>query len=198
MKKMTFAVAFIAVTGLAVSASLVSIEAFHRHEVKLTKAAWKDVFDTPVAQTRGVDTVVLAQHVGTSPGRVAMGENPDDITPFELNHFVVTRGFKGLPDGASVTVERVGGTADGETILLDADGGPYVTGEEYVLFLNKQTDTDFYYLVNGEGRYSIDEGGRLTAAVDEGKVAPVLHGKTVDQFAGLVRESVPDRAPAQN
>lgn len=195
MKKSTFFIALLTVAALGVTASLVSVQVFHSHDGRVSHAAWKDVYESPMAQIHGVDAVVLARHVGTSPGRVVIGENPDDVTPFELNHFVVTRGMKGLGTGEPFTVERVGGDANGHTILLDADGGPYVPGQEYVLFVNRQQESDFYFLVNGEGRYFVGQNGELVAAVeDAGRVAPVLSGMPVEQFAAIVDESVRERA----
>lgn len=195
MKKSTFFIALLVFAALGVTTSLVSVQVFHSHDGQMSHAAWKDVYESPAAQIRGVDAVVVARHVGTSPGRVVIGENPEDVTPFELNHFVVTRGMKGLGEGDPLTVERVGGDANGHTILLDADGGPYVPGQEYVLFVNRQPESDFYFLVNGEGRYVVSQDGELMAAVEgEGRVAPVLSGIAVEQFAAIVDNSLRERS----
>ena len=128
MKKSTFAISAIAVIILAAASSVAMVELMHGDH-KLTHTAWKDVYQEPRAMMRGVDAVVVARHIGTSPGRVAFSTDPNDALPFELNHFVVERGLKGLPAGASFTLERVGGVLNGDTVHLDADGGAYTPGQ---------------------------------------------------------------------
>ena len=188
MKKTTFAIAAVAVIALAVASSLTVVKAF-QHDHNRFHAAWKDRYTEPVAMMRGVDAIVVARMVGTSPGRIAYSDNPEDVVPFELNHFVVERGMKGLPAGAAVTVERVGGDAGGATVYLDADGGPYQQGETYVLFLNRQPETNFYYLVNDEGRFGLDSRNRLVP-VSNGEVAQRMSGMDVNGLAAGVRDAL--------
>lgn len=186
MKKTTFAFASVAVIAVAIAAGVSVVALQHSEERPRFQAAWKDVFDQPQPMIRAVDTIVVARHVGTSPGRVAFSSDPDDAVPFELNHFLVERGLKGVRPGSSITVERVGGDRTGETVVMDGDGGPYVPGQLYVLFLNKQSESDFYYLVNDEGRYSVDSDQRLVAVAAHGNVAAALGGRSVGELASLI------------
>lgn len=189
MTKRQLSLAAVAVVALAIAASLGSLQLFHgTHSVegKRFHTAWKDTYAAPGPMVRDVDAVVLARHTGTSPGRVAFSDNPEDAVPFELNHFVVEQGLKGVRSGASLTVERVGGSMHGESVILDADGGPYVPGEAYVLFLKKQPESDFYYLVNDQARFSLD-GDRRLVPVSDGSVATALRGSTVRELAARVR-----------
>jgi hypothetical protein len=192
VKKRTFFLAAAAVMALAVAASLGSIQLFDLNEnanAKRFHTAWKDTYAAPGPMVRGVDAVVMARFVGTSPGRVAFSDNPEDAVPFELNHFVVEQGMKGVRSGAAITVERVGGVANGESIVLDADGGPYVAGEQYVLFLNKQPESNFYYVVNDQARFSVDREQRLVP-VSDGAVATALRGSSVRELGARVRSEM--------
>lgn len=184
MRKSTYVFAALAVVALGVATSIGALQLFHQHDEKRFHTAWKDTFQAPGQMIRSVDAVVVARHTGTSPGRVAFSDNPEDAVPFELNHFVIEQGMKGLAHGTTLTVERVGGDANGETVFLDADGGPYTPGQQYVLFVNKQPESSFYYVVNDEGRFNV-EGGRLASA-SEGGVAGAMRGMGLRELAGLV------------
>lgn len=188
MKRTTFAVATLAVVAIAVASSLAMVQVFHdeNHGTRF-HTSWKDVYAEPSMMIRDVDGLVAARHIGTSPGRVAFSDNPEDAVPFELNHFIVERGFKGFSAGDTFTVERVGGALHGETIVLDADGGAYVPGETYVLFVKRQPESDYFYLVNDEGRYSVDARERLVPVSAGGGVSSQLAGMTVGSLAGEVR-----------
>lgn len=177
---------------LAIASSLGSIHLFELNEYASGKrfhTAWKDTYAAPGAMVRGVDAIVMARFVGTSPGRVAFSDNPEDAIPFELNHFVVEEGMKGARSGAAITIERVGGVANGESVILDADGGSYVAGEQYVLFLKKQPESDFYYVVNDQARFSVDRQQRLVP-VSDGAVAAALRGSSVGELGARVRSEM--------
>lgn len=193
MKKSTFAFASLVITAFAAVAGVSVVALQHSDEQPRFQAAWKDVFDRPDSMVRSVDLIVVARHLGTSPGRVAFSSDPADAVPFELNHFVVERGMKGVRPGSSITVERLGGDRDGESIVLDADGGPYEAGSLYVLFLNKQDESSNYYLVNDEGRYAVDSSDRLIPAAADGAVAAALRGQTVADLASLVGRVISGR-----
>ena len=192
MKKRTFFLAATAVIALAVASSLGSLQLFHQThdaDAKRFHTAWKDTYAAPGAMVRGVDAIVMARFVGTSPGRVAFSDNPEDAIPFELNHFVVEQGMKGVRSGAAITIERVGGVANGESIVLDADGGAYAAGEQYVLFLKKQPESNFYYVVNDQARFSVDREQRLVP-VSDGDVATALGGSSVRELGARVRSEM--------
>lgn len=192
MKKRTFFLAATAVIALAVASSLGSLQLFHQThdaDAKRFHTAWKDTYAAPGPMVRDVDAVVVARHIGASPGRVAFSDNPEDAVPFELNHFVVEQGMKGVKSGAAITIERVGGSVNGESVILDADGGPYVAGGQYVLFLKKQPESSFYYVVNDQARFSVDREQRLVPASD-GAVAGALRGSSVRELGARVRSEM--------
>lgn len=195
-KKKVYASAF-AVTFLALGASFVTGTFIHHQlaaDSPRSHMAWKDVYGSARSMTADVDVVVVGRMVGTSPGRVAHSDDPQDIVPFELSHFVAERVLKGpIANGSSVTVERVGGTIAGDTIVMDGDGGPYKRDSRYVLFLKKQPGTGFYYLVNDEGRFDVRDGERLTRIASDGNASAELDGLTLDQAARFVGDVT--RAP---
>lgn len=196
MKKRTFFLASIAVIALAIASSLGSVQLLDLDQnasARRFHTAWKDTYAAPGAMVRGVDAIVLARFVGTSPGRVAFSDNPEDAVPFELNHFVVEQGMKGVKSGAAITIERVGGVANGESIILDADGGAYTAGEQYVLFLKKQPESTFYYVVNDQARFDVDRFQQLVP-VSDGAVANALRGTSVRDLGGRVRAEMARQA----
>ena len=189
MKKTTFAIVAIAVIVAAGASSIGVVSALHEHQSKRFHTAWKDVYVEAGDQIRGVDAIVVARLVGKSPGRVAFSDDPSDAVPFELNHFEVEQGFKGVRAGQTITVERVGGDVDGQRVFLDADGGEYTEGERYLLFVNRQPESSFYYLVNDQGRYSVNPEGQLRPVSPDGAVAAQLAGMNLGEFGRLARES---------
>lgn len=191
MNKKRFAIAAVVVVAAAVVTGMLLAPLTHDHDS--FHMAWKDTFETPRAMIRNVDAIVVARMIGTSPGRVAFSTSPEDAVPFELNHFQVERSFvDGISSGAALTVERIGGAVDDERIVLDADGGAYIPGESYVLFLNRQEESDFFYLVNDEGRYGVTPDERLVTDRD-GAVAMALNGETLGGLASLVDRARSDR-----
>lgn len=195
MNKSRFLIASVLVSGVALGSAFVVGERLHTHQGNLFHTAWKDTFDSARSMARGVDVIVVARMVGTSPGRVAYSTDPADALPFELNHFMVEQTIKGLPAGSALTVERVGGERDGSRIVLDTDGGLYEQGEQYLLFLNKQPESDFYYLVNDEGRFRTAPDGTLIAVSPHGAAASELHGATVEQARMTLFDALADRGP---
>lgn len=191
MTKTKFAIAAFLVTLTAVGTSLAVVESLHPESPRF-QAAWKDVFDQPEAMIRSVDAVVLARHVGTSPGRVAFSSDPGDAVPFELNHFTVERGMKGFRPDSALTIERIGGEQNGEVIRMDGDGGPFVAGDMYLLFINKQPESNYYYVVNDEARYAVGSDDRLESSSD-GAVSSALRGKSVGEVASLIGRSLGGR-----
>lgn len=189
MKKTTFAITAIAVVVLAAASSIAAVNLYHDHDTQRFHTAWKDVYTDAGAQIRGVDGIVLARFIGKSPGRIAMSDDPTDVVPFELNQFEVEQGIKGVSAGETITIERVGGEVNGQRVFLDADGGEYKEGERYLLFINRQPESSFYYLVNDEGRYNVNPQGQLLPVADGGVVANELAGMHVGDFGRLARES---------
>ncbi len=147
-------------------------------------ASWANYYKRPAALARDVDAIVVARLTGTSPGRVAVGDSPQDKVPFELAHFKVERALKGST-GPTVVVERVGGVVEGQRVVFQSDGGPYVVGQRYALFLKKQPATGLYYLINDQGRYSLGSSG-LKPVAESGRVTEAFSGKTLSQFTSMI------------
>jgi hypothetical protein len=167
-------------TGVGVADHLV-----HR-PVHYAEAAWAQIFDSPRALTRSVDTIVLAQALETRPGRVATSANGEDTLPFQVTEFEVVHGIKGAADYDHVFVERAGGTApDGRSVVIDADGGAFEPGSIYLLFLQPQKDGDYYYQVNDQGRFQV-VGDHLMAVRPDNPVASAFHGETIERAVARV------------
>lgn len=194
MKKSTFAIAAVAVIMVAAGASFVTGSIIHHYvnqPGQLSHMSWKDVYRDPVDAVQDVDVIVHARLAGTSPGRVAYSSDPSDYVPFELNHFIVEETLKGeLPSGQSLVVERAGGVVNGMKMVVDADGGDFETGNDYVLFLKAQPDTGYYYQVNDEGRYHVDSHGTLHRAAGNGAVTAAIEGKSIAELRSFVRDAL--------
>lgn len=159
------------------------------------EAAWAQKFGAPSQLARGVDVIAVARAVQASPGRIASSDTGEDVLPFEEVTFEVQRGIKGVRDGESLVLERAGGVdLEGTSILVDADGGPFALGETYLLFLKRQEEGPFYYQVNDQGRYAIQDG-RLNAASPEDAVAGFLHGRDLEGTLRMLNGYLNERRP---
>lgn len=156
-------------------------------DARVIHASWVDTYERPGAMIRDVDAIVVARFVGATPGRVATGSAGEKL-PFELAKFAVQRSLKGAST-ATVTVERVGGVADGQRVLFESDGGAYTVGQRYVLFLKRQPGTGYYYLVNDQGRYTVTPRG-LAPAAHHGGVADALSGASLARLDALVARNL--------
>jgi hypothetical protein len=158
-------------------------------------AVWKDVFDSAPRLAQGVDTVVLAKAVSVVPGRIALSADGKDGLPFQVYQFEVVRGMKGAAAGETLQIERAGGVGpDGRQVVLDIDGGPYEIGGTYLLFLNRQEDGPYFYQVNAQGRYLVQDN-RLWSVDPRDRVSAVFEGRSVQESLGLVHEYVRDGRP---
>ena len=144
------------------------------------KAHWADHYNSLEQMMADVDAIVLARHVAGMPGRVE--DSPEDPLPFTNNRFLTIRAVKGNV-GSSFIVEQTGGDLAGVEYSID-DGGPYAPGDHYLLFLKRQPDTGYFYLVNPQGRFH-NEGGRLKAVVRDAVTAR-LHGKAEEEALGVL------------
>lgn len=187
----TFMTLTLAIAALGVAGSATVGWRLHAEKaapLSLSHAAWKVKFEAPSDLPRGVDVVVLGTAVSARPGRIAFSENGEDSLPFEEVTFKVVRGMKGVKAGETVVVERAGGIDyEGHNVLLDADGGPFEIESTYLLFLKKQEQGPFYYQVNDQGRYKVEEG-RLTAVNPDDPVAGFFHGKSFSEGIGWIDE----------
>jgi hypothetical protein len=186
-KKFIACTLLVALCGLSVSA-IIGWNLHDRQPRRLTAAAWKDKFRSTEELVKGVDVVVLAQAVAVNPGRVAYSANGEDALPFEVVEFTAINGLKGTSDGAPISVERVGGGDNDQSIYFGDDGGPVEIGGTYLLFLKKQEDGPYYYQVNNQGRFRV-EGGRLRAADPEDEVAASLHGRGLGEVMQAIRKT---------
>ena len=160
-----------------------------------SSAVWKQVFDSAPLLAQGVDAVVLAKAVSVAPGRVALSADGQDGLPFQVYDFEVVRGVKGLETGERIQIERAGGVApDGHQVVLDIDGGAYEMGGTYLLFLNRQEDGQFFYQVNSQGRYLVDNG-KLWSVDPGDKVGAFFEGRPVKEGLAMVREHIRQGRP---
>lgn len=143
-----------------------------------TQASWVYKTTDPVRMARDVDAIVVATWVGVSPGRVAYSSNGEDALAFELNDFTVEEVIKGKGVAGAVIIERVASDQGGRMAVFDHDGGHFVPGTRYLLFLKKQPQTSFFIQINDEGRYVIDGRGRLRSP-GSGMVADTFRGRSL-------------------
>lgn len=153
---------------------------------------WAFHADTLAELAGRADLVVLAEHVLTRPGRTA-GRGEDAI-PFTLNGFRALSTLVGEVEGAVVLVEQTGGARPDGRRLSIHDGGPFRTGERYLLFLQSKGN-GLYFQINDQARYRVEEG-RLAAVAPGDPVAAALHGRPVERALELVRGAIPDGLPA--
>lgn len=135
-------------------------------------AMWAHHFKTPTGLVAGADLVVIAEHVAAQPGRVV------GSTPYTDNGFLVHQVLKGRFQGRELVVEQTGGLRDDGSVLLINDGGAYVRGQRYLLFLKDQGN-GVHYLINAQGRYEIGDNGRLTGLEPDDAVVAAYHGQPV-------------------
>lgn len=149
-------------------------------------AAWKQTFAAPAELARGVDVIAVATAISTRAGRTAYSDNGEDSLPFEEVTFEIHRGLKGARSGDTFVVERAGGLdLERQAVVLDADGGPFELGATYLLFLNRQEEGPFLYLVNDQGRFHVEED-RLVAVDEEDSVAGFFHGRGLGESVALI------------
>lgn len=168
--------------------------AAHRSH-RLSAAAWERVFDSPRALVRGVDAVVLATVVDVRPGRVAYSDNGEDALPFQVVEVEVQRAIKGAGAGDTLLIERAGGIdPEGHDVFLDADGGDFEVGREYVLFLSRQPEGDLFYQVNHQARYEV-KAGRLAGVDPDDPVVTRFHGRTLEEGLAFAEAAARPRTP---
>jgi hypothetical protein len=157
----------------------------------VTRAAWKDIYQTPKQLIRGVDAVALVRHVSAEPGRVAVGDSDEDTLQFILNHFTVVDAVKGdLTVGSDIVVEQTGEmTTEGVLTGIDSDGGDYTPGSEYLVFLKKQPGTGYWYVVSFQGRYNVI-GGMLYGVHVHDPVSEAIQNQRVDAAMDVIETQV--------
>jgi hypothetical protein len=122
------------------------------------RVQWAEVYRDPGSLIASAELIVVARHVASQPGRI-IGD-----VPFTYNGFEIERVVKGAHHGKALIVEQTGGRMKDGTLLAIDDGGPYVPGQRYLLFLKAQGGHGVYYQINHQARYEIGREGRLKAA----------------------------------
>jgi hypothetical protein len=148
------------------------------------KAQWAEVYRTPGGLVSGADLIVVARHVAAQPGRV-VGD-----TPFTYNGFEIQSVLKGAHDGRELVVEQTGGLMDNDVILGIDDGGRFVPGRSYLLFLKAQGDHGVYYQINHQARYEINGDGTLRGVDPTDAVVAAFNGRTLDEALDKVARRV--------
>ena len=146
-------------------------------------AMWVDTYQTLGQMVNGVDAIVLGTVQGTRPGRVV--PTGAGMLPFTLVDLVVEQAIGGQV-GGFITLEQTGGQSGDRSIFIDGDGGEYTPGGRVLLFLKRQPDTGFYYLVNPQGRFSVEQG-TLNAVAPDDPLAQQLDTRLLEQAIGLIR-----------
>lgn len=186
----------VAVVGLA-AGSWAGFEMAHQPR-QLTATAWAVEYTNPTQMARGVDAIVVAKPVSVSPGRVATSTNGEDKLPYEVVELEVVSGLKGAARGETLLLERVGGDdTTGHTVFLDADGGPLTLGQPYLLFLKQQEKSPYFFQVNDQARFVVEDG-RLAAPEMIDRDDPVVRqfaGLSVAEAQGLVSSALRPQGP---
>lgn len=185
----SFRFALLAVIAVGLLAGAVVADRIIHRPVQYAQAAWAEHFQSPVGLARGVDTIVLAQVLDVAPSRVATSDKGEGPLPFQTIELEVLHGLKGAAAGDRLLVERAGGTLKGHSVEITADGGAFVPGDVYMLFLKKQSDGPYHYQVNAQGRYHL-EGKHFIAADPDDAVATSLHGATMEEGLAKVQAAV--------
>lgn len=138
------------------------------------------------------DIVAVGTALRVSPGRVVPIDDSDTVNlslAFQLVDLVVDEIVKG--DALTViTLERLDDAQNGRPVTSHHDGGPFAAGSRHLLFLKKQDDTPYYYLVNDEARFAVTSDGRLENTAAEGAVVDRLRGLSLTVATNVVSRAV--------
>jgi len=177
-----------AVLGLALVLGVATAFAgpFASPETQTVKARvqWAEVYKTPGELVAGADLIVVARHVDSQPGRVA-----GDV-PFTFNGFEIQRVLKGAHPGRELVVESTGGMMQNGVVLSIDDGGPFVPGQRYLLFLKAQGSNGIYYQINHQARYEIDRSGLLKGVDPADAVVAGFNGRPLGDAIETVERRV--------
>lgn len=113
-------------------------------------AQWKNVYRTQSGLVAGADLIVMAEHSFAQPGRL-IGEG-DEALPFTNNTFKIEKILKGEYEGTELVIEQTGGIMANGTVYNIDDGGAYLPGARYLLFL-KSNEVGAFYVINHQSRY---------------------------------------------
>jgi hypothetical protein len=148
-------------------------------------AQWAEIYRTPDDLVAGADLIVIAKHVESQPGRVV------GTIPFTFNGFQIESVVKGVHDRDDLVVESTGGMMKDNVILGIDDGGPFVPGHRYLLFLKAQGANGVYYQINHQARYEIDRAGMLKGVDPTEPVVAAFNGRPLSDTLDKVERRVP-------
>ncbi len=186
MKKTLIWVAAAFALGLAVSylATPVILDTYFQQTT--FHAMWKDHFNTLGELHGGVDAIAVGQVVAMQPGRI-VGDPSNPELEFTNLTFKVDTAIKGGLD-REITLEVTGNLLQHQVIFLAQPD--FHIGQSYLLFLNRQEDTGYWYVANNQSGYQLilDRPGNvvLHAADPEDKVAAQLHERGLVQALNLI------------
>lgn len=173
------------IAGLVTAISIGNV-VFQKQQVIQTSAQWKEIYRTPGGLVAGADLIVVAEHLLAEPGRVV--GTGEDATPFTNNTFGVQSILKGSHNGENLVLEQTGGMLASGAIVNINDGGAYVPGTQYLLFLKDRGD-GVYYLINHQARYRIN--GNILEGVDPtDSVVAKLHGQTLEESGRMIANRI--------
>jgi hypothetical protein len=153
------------------------------------QATWADQYVTLREMASDVDAIVLATVQATQPGRQII-TGSGSVLPFTLVNLQVARSIRGnLGEGEVFTLEQTGGDVGDRSFSIQGDGGPYTPGAQVLLFLKQQPETDYFYLVNPQGRFSVQQG-QLMAADPEDPVSQRLDLRNLDNAINLIKNEI--------
>ena len=187
MRGLKLAVALLTLVG----ASALGFWGTHQliHNASPANAHWAVRFAELEAMAFGVDLVAVGTVIGVAPGRVALSDGGEDGIAYTNVTFALHTVLKGSRQDRTIVLEQTGGVLPDGSILSIDDGGPYERGERYLLFLNKQPDSSYYYLVHPQGRFLI-KAGRLLAVAPRDRVASRLHKRTEAEAIAAILSAV--------
>ncbi|MEW6736377.1 MAG: hypothetical protein AB1489_34110 [Acidobacteriota bacterium] len=171
--------------GIATALVINSFMVKEQKQVQVS-AQWKDVYRTLGGLVAGADLIVVADHLIAEPGRT-IGEGEDTI-PFTNNTFTVKSILKGTHNGSTLLVEQTGGMLSNGMVLGVNDGGQYIPGSSYLLFLKDNGDGN-YYVINHQARYQIKDN--ILEGVDPTDlVVARMHGVALERSNQMIKSRV--------
>jgi len=152
-------------------------------EIIESHARWAFEASNLSALVNRADLIVIATWRDALPGRqVELAEGI--FLPFTLNRFTADTVVRGdIAPGAEIVLEQTGGMIGERRWQVD-DGGPYQAGR-YLLFLKRQQDSSYYYLIHPKGRYKIQAQRLLSHLPDDEVVGRITRQRLADVVAEL-------------
>lgn len=145
---------------------------------------------------RHADKIVVAAFDQSRQGRSARSGSEGATLQFELNEFFVEEVLKGNSNESGIAVERlrsmtVPGLAEPVPVAIVGEGGAFIHGQRYLLFLKKQRSSETYYVINDESRYELSDEERLHLRSDGGPVGNQLRGRPWPQMRAVLQSLLP-------